>query len=126
MSKYQIEHNRYMELKYFCKQYDYWKDCCDAIDGFPKANFSRGNNSKKVSDPVTFTVEQREEYLHKMELIENAAKLADDELSSFLILAVTKGFSYYGLRAYCNMKACKTKFYESYGRFFFILDKTRK
>lgn len=126
MKEYKINHYRMMELKYFCRQYDYWKDCCDAIDGFPKANFSRGNNSKRVSDPVIFAVERREEYLNKMELIENSAKLADEELSEFLILAVTKGISYYGLRAYHKMTACKAKFLESYGRFFYILDKTRK
>lgn len=75
---------------------------------------------------MIFAVERREEYLSKMELIENAAKLANEELSEFLILAVTKRISYYGLRAYHKMTACKAKFLESYGRFFYILDKTRK
>lgn len=126
MREYKIEHHRMMELKHFCRQYKVWKDYCDAIDGFPRMKISQEAKSQKVSDPTVAAVERREEYLSKMELIENACKMADEDLNKYLLIAVTEGVTYYGLRCNFNMPACKEQYYRSYGRFFFILDKTRK
>lgn len=125
-NEYYIPHHRFMELKHFCLQYDEWKEKLEEIDGFPDGNFSQGTNPKNVSNPVLSVIERREEYRHHIELVEKAAELADEKISKFLIAAVTKGISYYGLRCYQGMPSCKEKYYEAYRRFFFILDKTRK
>lgn len=125
-SPYAIEHHRYLELRHFCFQYKIWKQLCKDIDGFPSVKFSSEGFSKNISNPVLNTVERREEYLLKMELIENTAKLADSDLAEYLIHGVTEGTSYYGLRLYYGMPACKEKYYNAYRRFFFILDISRK
>lgn len=125
-NEYYVPHNRFMELKYFCLQYDYWKERLAELDGSPTGNFSGEKNPKNISNPVVRTIERREEFLHNIELIEEAAKLADESIYGYLIASVTKGISYYGLRCYQGMPSCKVKYYEAYKRFFFILDKTRK
>ena len=113
MKDYQISRNRLMELRYFCRQYNEWKDLCEAIDGFPRANFSREGFSQNISDPVVRCVEKRDIYRRKMELIENAAKLAGGKYSDILLETVT-GNTHHKIHK------------ELFGRFFFILDKTRK
>ena len=123
---YGIDKHRYYELKHFCLQYNDWKKIHKAIDSSPQAKISGDKNPKIISDPVFHTVERREEYLQKIELVETAAKLADEQLAGYLVHAVTEGISYYGLRLYYGMPACKEKYYGAYRRFFFILDKTRK
>lgn len=124
--KYKIPHNRFMELKYFCLQYDEWKEKIREIDGSPCVKFSGEKNPKNISNPVLNTVERREEFQHNIELVEEAAKLADESIYGYLLSSVTKGVSYYGLRCYSGMPSCKEKYYEGYRKFFFILDKTRK
>ena len=123
---YFIDKYRYLELKNFCLQYKAWKKMYKDIDGSPNQIFSEVKNSKNISDPIFKAVEKREEYLHKMELVENSAKESDPELYGYLIHGVTEGVSYYGLRLYYDMPACKDKYYKAYRRFFFILDKSRK
>lgn len=125
-NEYYVPHHRFMELKYFCLQYDYWKERIEEIDGFPTANFSGEKNLKNISNPVLHTVERREEYQHNIDLIDEAVKLADESIYGYLIAAITKGVSYYGLRCYQGMPSCKEKYYIAYRKFFFILDKTRK
>ena len=126
MKEFKLEHHRMMELKHFCRQYKIWKDYCDAIDGFPKLNFSQGEHSGKVSNPTVTAVERREEYLEKIALIDKACKLSDERLERYLLIAVTEGVSYYGLRCHFGMQACKREYHEAYAKFFYILDKTRK
>lgn len=125
-NEYYIPHHRFMELKHFCLQYDDWKEKIGEIDGSPNGNLSGEKNPKTISNPVVQTVERREEFSHNIDLIEEAAKLADDSISKYLIAAVTRGVSYYGLRCYHGLPSCKEKYYDAYRRFFFILDKTRK
>lgn len=125
-TKFTLEHHRFMELKHFCMQYKEWKDILDSIDGYPRMKISGGEKSKNVSDPTVRTVERREEYVNKIEMVEQAAKMADERLAVYLIKAVTEGVSYYGLRVNYKMSACKQAYYEAYRRFFFVLDILRK
>lgn len=124
--EFEIDHHRFLELKHFCLQYNNWKSIYQEIDGSPMLKFSREKKSEKLFDSTISAVERREEYLQKIELVEKAAELADADLKDYLICAVTTGVSYYGLRCYNRMPACKEKYYSAYRRFFFILDKTRK
>ena len=123
---YFIDKHRYLELKHFCLQYNSWKKLYREIDGYPNRNFSPVKNLKNNPDPVVQAFDRREEYLIKIEMVENAVKEADSELYGYLLRGVTEGVSYYGLRLYYDMPACKDKYYRAYRRFFFILDSTRK
>ena len=124
-NRYWIEKERYLELRHFCMQYKTWKQRCKEINAIASTKISDGKNAKNISNPVAIAVEKREEYIRKIELIENAANDADSELSYYLIKGVTEGVSYYGLRLIYEMPTCKEKYYTAYRRFFFILDATR-
>ena len=80
MKEFKLEHHRMMELKHFCRQYKVWKDYCDAIDGFPKLNFSQGEHSGKVSNPTVTAVERREEYLEKIGEKDQARQYFDENM----------------------------------------------
>ena len=121
-----IGRHRYYELKHFCLQYPEWKKIYKEIDGYPESKFSPVKNLGNVFDPVIKAYERREEYINKIEMIERCAKAADEQLYGYLLHGVTEGVSYYGLRLYYEMPACKEKYYGSYRRFFFLLDKARK
>ena len=123
---YWIDRHRYYELKHFCMQYGRWKSLCNEIGTYQSPNFSEVKISKNNPDPVLNAVERRDEYAKNIELIENSAKLADEQLYGYLLIGVTENVSYFGLRCYHQMPACRDKYYGAYRRFFFILDASRK
>ena len=126
-NKYWIERHRYYELKHFCLQYDIWKQAYEGLTGLAAANldavFSKTNS---MSNPVEKCVEAREYYYTRINMIEKAADETDSSIGQYILMAVTKGYSYDILLARTSIPCCKDTYYELYRRFFWILNKIRK
>ena len=128
-NKYHIPKYRMLELRNFCLQYVEWKAMLRMIDGFKsKSTYMESllNSFDYFGDSsVEKTVLRRNELVHRIWLVEKAAKLADPDLSSFIIKGVTIPESYDILRAKHNIPCSRTTYYEMYRKFFYILDKMR-
>lgn len=123
---YYIDKERYYELRHFCKQYDYWKKICAYIraGSVPSVVCAREFGSSHAN-PTEKAVLLMETYSSRTDIIEKAAKQADEQLHDYILLAVTKGLSYPALRTQYSIPASKDLFYDRYRRFFFILNQLR-
>ena len=127
-NRYHLSKHRYYELKHFCLQYPEWKQNYISLDGFPeKVSFGDLKNSRSYkSDPTFIYAEARLYFAERMNLVENAVKEAADDLSSYLLKAVTEGLSYEAMNKIDRIPCCKDVWYDIYRKFFWLLDKTRK
>lgn len=125
-NKYWIEKHRYYELKHFCLQYPNWKAMLREFYGIENPKFPRVGFSPNVSDPVLWTVEKREVYHNKIDLVERAAKQTSDEVSDYILKAVTEGLAYENLRLMHGLPCGREMWYELYRKFFYILHCSRK
>lgn len=121
---YWISRHRYYELKHFCLQYSEWKENYISIDGMPSKSGSIAEyvDGGKIANITAVIAETRLYYRDRMEMVENAAMKAGDDLGKLLLKAVTEGLSYETVSPPC----CKEVWYVIYRRFFWILDKARK
>ena len=127
-NKYWIEKERYFELKHFCLQYPTWKKAYEALDGISQQPIDLAIMSKTnvVSDPVGKCVEARSFYFERMGMVERAAKVADQDLWSYILVGVSEGISYDRLKARLGVPCCKDKYYDLRRRFFWLLDQERQ
>lgn len=124
---YWICKHRYYELKHFCLQYDNWNKFYKHLTNstIRKSNLDL-NYGSGVCFPVQDLVEKSIFYKTRMDMVKNAAILADPELSDYILKAVIKNLSYTTLRAKYNLPCGKDYYYKLYRKFFYILDKERK
>lgn len=61
----------------------------------------------------------------KMELIEETAKEAGDDIAKWLLIGVTATRSYEYLTLKLDMPLCRTPYYERYRRYFYLLAQKR-
>ena len=124
---YWIERHRYYELKHFCLQYPAWKKAYNSLLGLSSRrdvdNVSR--NKYQTSNPTEHSSMIRAMYAERMRLVEDAAEESDSDIFNYLILAVTKGVSYENLKTMYDIPCCREKYYESYRKFFWILNQKR-
>lgn len=73
-------------------------------------------------DPIGTCVEERSIYYGRMKVIERAAEEADPFLSSYLLKAVTEGYSYDHLKARLEIPCGRDMYYDRYRKFFWLLD----
>lgn len=124
---YYISKERHYELKHFCLQYNEWHR---ALLSLETLNFG-GNIPEFItskhykSSSVERIVIAREYYRNKMALIEKCAKLADEEISEFLLMGVTKDIPCSSLIAKYDMPCGKDKYYKAYRKFFWYLSNAR-
>lgn len=125
---YWLERHRYYELKHFCMQYPIWKQAYASLDGLHAARMDGivAGKINTVGNPTERCAEAMLFYADRMRMVEQAAKEADDALSSFLVLAVTQGVSYEHLKAKLEIPCSRDKYYELYRRFFYLLHKERQ
>lgn len=126
-NKYWVEKHRYYELKHFCLQYPFWKRAYSEISTLATSSlgsviFSRSN---EPGDPTSELARKRLLYFNRMELIEQAAIDTDPELASYILKAVTEGFSFTYLKTRLEIPCSRDTYYDRYRRFFWLLDKTR-
>lgn len=126
---YWIEHNRRMELKYFCLQYPIWKRALTSLNGLSqRPDDLMIFKHKDGKSPTERCAEAREFYKNRMLIVERAARAADVELMPYILIGVTEGLSYETLNAKYEhpMPCCRDVYYDCYRKFFYILDKMRE
>lgn len=125
---YWLERHRYYELKHFCLQYPYWKKMYRYLDGYAK----RHNSSSKTSSagdhsrPTERISEMLIFYSSRMNMIEKIAKQTSEDLSDYILEAVTQGFSYEDLSARRMIPCGRDMYYTAYRRFFWLLSQERQ
>lgn len=126
-NKYYIDKHRYYELKHFCLQYNEWKreysKCSEAI-----LFASRIENVPTSNTPSDITAKyaiQKAYYAKRIEMIEIAARDADDFLYPFILKAVTEGLSYPYLKTKLNIPCSRDTYYDRYRKFFWLLCQER-
>lgn len=123
---YWIEKHRYYELKHFCLQYPIWKQAYNSLGGLYSRSFSlTGNTRHSVTNPTERIALARSYYLERMNMVNQTAEEADPEISEYIVIGVTQGISYDLLRVNYNIPCCKDVYYETYRRFFWLLNKIR-
>lgn len=94
-SKYHIDKHRYYELKHFCLQYPNWKKSYAEVDAMAQnGDHERISPTNRVSDITAACAEKKLYYLKRMEMVHECAKLADPDLSEYIVKAVTSNLGY--------------------------------
>ena len=110
-NKYWIDKHRHYELKHFCLQYPAWKKSLVGL-GDIGTSFSVGEiKGNDISDPTSKIAMKRMFYKDKIELVEQAAKAADDELYPYILKGITEGLSYNHLNMKLQMPCGRDMFY---------------
>lgn len=127
-NKYWIDKHRHYELKHFCLQYPMWKKSYLALNnlGTSLSRLEITSSNNQPGDPTAKNAIQKAYYSERIELIEKAAKEADDQLYPYILKAVTEGLSYTYLKARLEIPCGRDMYYDRYRRFFWLLNKTRK
>ena len=125
--KYYLQSYRYLELKAYCRQYQSWKQGLAQCYGFKANSFdSSPIRGSEHSDPTERAVELAEKYRIKIDMVELAAKLADETLAPYILLNVTQGLSFDRMTAQGRRPPCGiNQFYEARQKFFWELDQLK-
>lgn len=123
-NKHRIYSHRYYELKHFCLQYPYWKEQLKKIAAID-ARTTEVCSSSNVSDPTSRKAIARAYYTEKIALVEKAAKMTDETLAEYILLAVTTGTSYDKIYAGLDIPCSRQEYYKAYRKFFSILSHLR-
>lgn len=128
MRKYNISPYRYMELYYYCLQYNEWKDELRySASNLKAVNTSEGTASGYTSDAMEKLAIRRVDLESKCELIESAAVEADSEIQDYIIKAVTnEGITYHYLKTIMNIPCGQRQWYETKRKFYWILSRKMK
>lgn len=125
---YWIEKHRYYELKHFCLQYPIWRKAYAALDGLstPSTDITMFVVTNTLGDPTAKCGIARAYYSERTDMVERVAEQTDRELASYILKAVTEGWSYEILKARLGIPCCRDTYYELYRRFFWLLNKERR
>ncbi len=126
-NKYHIDKHRYYELKHFCLQYNEWKKeyaksneaiiLASRLDRLPSSNIPSDITAKFAMQKVF--------YQQRIQMIEMAARDADDFLYPFILKAVTEGLSYPYLKTRLDIPCGRDMYYDRYRKFFWLLSEMR-
>lgn len=124
---YWIERHRYYELKHFCLQYPIWTKAYEAMNGLlgRPADLVSFGKMKHISNPTERIATMKAYYSERMDMIRKAAEKANGDLAEYIVRGVTEGLSYDVLKIKMDIPCCKDVYYESYRKFFWILNKMR-
>lgn len=127
-NKYWIDRHRYYELKHFCLQYPTWKETYHMYESpqISASSFEQMRSSNIPSDPTARYATLKAQYAEKIDMIEKAAKRADEELHNYILKAITEGLSYTYMKTKMDIPCGKDMYYDRYRRFFWILDQIRE
>ena len=120
---YWLPKDRYLEMKHFALQYDYWKEEVNAIDILGTAKIQKVDS--EAGDPVWTAYERRSLYLRNMAMVKEAADETDIILGYFIFLTATKGSTYENLKLMHGIPCNRNDYYNFLRRFYFILSGLR-
>lgn len=125
--KYYIPENRYLELKYFCRQYYDYKSTAKYLEEVlipAKSGDATGIKSSDTSDITAKLATKLFIVNGKIDIIEKACLEADYDLREYILESVTKGTPFSVLEAK-GIPCSKNTFYDRYRKFFWLLDRYR-
>lgn len=126
-SKWWIPRERYYELKHFSMQYPEWKKVLANKLYLSSTSVVEVNGGQiEFKDPVSGIASEAEYYLKLVEMVEACSEAADMDISRWILKAVTTGVPYENLRSMDDIPCGRTKFYEAYRKYFWLLDKCRR
>jgi len=125
-SPYYLPRHRFLELKHFSMQYDYFKFLSREIS-------ERSNYILRITgDQVEFkdpTCEMAKNYFYYdscIKVIEKALKIAGGKYYAELLIGVTKGLAYHALYLKHGLTCSRAAYYEMYRKYFFILSELKE
>lgn len=123
-----IPKHRYYELKHFCLQYPDWKRWRRELN---ELSISSGLGHSVRMEPAfgrpTEAITERMTYFdHRIEIVEEAARQADEVVGSYVLQGVITGKSYDVLYLKRPIPCCRDNYYELYRKFFYILSGLRE
>ena len=126
-NKYHIDKHRHYELKHFCLQYPTWKRTYAEIDEMTitVASIDKMPTSNLPGDPTSKRAMAKTRLTERIEMIEKAAKEADNQLHNYILKAVTEGLSYTYLKSRLDIPCGKDMYYDRYRKFFWLLSNAR-
>lgn len=128
LQKYGISSKRYKELCGFCEQYPEWKEellelepsvKSRRIDGIP---YSQTNN---ISDETADLAIKRTALLNKIELVEETAKEASQEMWEYIIKSACYEQPFWYLSDIAKIPMSQATFSDRRRYFFYLLSKKR-
>lgn len=127
-NEFYISRHRYYELKHYCLQYKEWEKAVKALDDALgiKSNWLKDISSNGSSNnPIDKLTTNKNYYLTKMEEISKLADKTNSKIGYFILKGVTEGYTYEYLAAH-GLLVSRSEYYESYRKFFWLLDKKRE
>ena len=119
-----ISKHEYLMAKHFALQYNEWKKQKKEIETRINSSFKMGGvQNSSLSSPVEKAQEDSEKYTFWMSLVEQAAKIAGEDIWEIVLLGVTSECNYEYLRLVKNIPCCKDVYYRMYRKFYWILNK---
>lgn len=127
-NKYWIDKHRHYELKHFCLQYPDWKKRYSEMDDLclTATIWDRMPSSNNPGDLTAKYAIRKATYGEKIDMVERAAKEADEDLYIYILKAVTEGLSYTYLKSRLDIPCSKDTYYDRYRKFFWLLSESRK
>lgn len=125
LTNYDISPKRYRELYYFCLQYEEMKEKLKSIYSLQSSKLDNNIQSNSTSDATQKKALAAEKLSREVELIEQTAIAADNELYQYLLMNVTNQVPYTYLRYDLGMPCGHDKFYKARRRFYYLLDKKK-
>lgn len=124
-NKYWISKYKYYEMRYFCLQYPEWKNIYDCLDDTRLPSINNTIHNGDISNPTEELAITKTLYLDKIKMIEETVKETDEDLSEYLLKAVTQDLSYTYLSGVLNIPCSRGTYYDRYRKFFWLLSKKR-
>lgn len=124
-NKYWLPKHRTLELKHFCLQYPDWVKACNSIRLYPLGCNISPTYKQQVEDFTAKQAMRLKYYNDKIKLVQTAAEDTDEDLSSYILRAVTEDRSYNNLKLEFGIPCCKDVFHTLKRRFYYILNEYR-
>lgn len=120
LGKYDISANRYLELKYFCRQYREKQSQLRSLTEISSYS-SDGRGGSGISDKTASLAIKRTQLKEELKLVEQSAYEADKGIYQYIISNVADGVPY----EYLGVPTGRRQFYEARRRFFFLLSQKK-
>ena len=122
---YWLPNHRYLELKYFCRQYPEWKKLLEKFKMEVGRDLVRPDKQFYPGRPTENLGITLGGISGKVSIIEEAAKETDEELWRYILRAAAYGDSYGRLKEVYHIPCSREKFQNRYRKFFWLLDKSQ-
>lgn len=121
-----IPREKYYELLYFSRQYNTMKQELHELRiSYPHPSQEIMVDHSDISDPVARAYARIETLLEKIHMIESTTIETDAELAKWIRIGVTNDYSYEYMHQMLGMPLGRTKYYELYRKYFYLLAKKR-